>query len=802
MATNDPQPRTESDAEKSIQDGILKRIVNHMRENGHPDFEATDIAKIEPVKGGNSGPEIMIFGHNEDQMMPIKVEDLFSADELERLGKNNLKGEALRQNVEAAIKAPLPEKEPEVEADDAPGNDLDVPAPEPKPGETGDAEADAETTTDQPEAQTEKPNWRSRLWKALTGWIPGINKNDEKNREAEKIPPSFDPKKPLGEDAESTDEPALSAEPHTDSEPNFTLVGDPEPSPQPSRTSKTTGFNHPDDVTYRGDLNGGRVNFARRSLRTIARHVNIDPKKIESVSPVFHNGEIVPGDVEIQPKRGGLFSLFRKGNPMVRHFSEDRLLPDNVEKMIYLANGYAHGKYGQTAEPKAAKKPKAHKPKGEGWLSRFKRSWAERTAAAKARRDEAKVQNALNAAEAKTSAAEGDSPVTPTDIQTPSEEVLVSQSDAPGSEKILTSEEISGSEEIPTSGPDTEEVQNQPEDTGTEVKSDTAEPASDEEPPVEPTENADQPTEERVESQDVDNNAAGDAESAPEFDPQSTVEPAAEPAPRGPNNAGDTAFKKPSPFIEDAQKRKSLTKIADDVFNITFAENRQGIDLHDVQKAYADGNGNLVLSLNDPNAQDRFVSAESLAKLGTASVIALDLNALKAHRQAVSARHPASPDHIVQNFQAANDDTPPKETVKPLTTVDELGHGGQSPEQETVFDRLAQDMTRDSAGTKGGQITAASSYGPDYAKAVLMKSAPDLKMHHIEGVTSDGKSGLVLELSDGELRDITVDIDETQFKNTKELALAMNLAKQNQTRDEEEEMWAQYEAERPEAANG
>ena len=47
---------------------------------------------------------------------------------------------------------------------------------------------------------------------------------------------------------------------------------------------------------------------------------------------------------------------------------------------------------------------------------------------------------------------------------------------------------------------------------------------------------------------------------------------------------------------------------------------------------------------------------------------------------------------------------------------------------------------------------------------------------------ADSVNGLAIEMADGKLRELSVDIDATTFKNTRDLATAINLAKQNENR--------------------
>ncbi len=96
--------------------------------------------------------------------------------------------------------------------------------------------------------------------------------------------------------------------------------------------------------------------------------------------------------------------------------------------------------------------------------------------------------------------------------------------------------------------------------------------------------------------------------------------------------------------------------------------------------------------------------------------------------------------------------------------------------------------TTEKTATKHTENYVASASEDDQisAKAIFEQEAPDLGLSKIKGVTADGVNGLVVELPNGTLKNLSVNLDETTFSDTRDLALAINLAKQNGNRQNAE----------------
>ena len=94
------------------------------------------------------------------------------------------------------------------------------------------------------------------------------------------------------------------------------------------------------DIVFRGDKRfGGRKEFSRACLNTIAAHFGVKPDKIKAVRMSQRDGKNIEGELEIIG--GG------KKPINVRHFSSERFSPENVPILAALANNYAQGMYGK-----------------------------------------------------------------------------------------------------------------------------------------------------------------------------------------------------------------------------------------------------------------------------------------------------------------------------------------------------------------------------------------------------------------------------------------------------------------------
>lgn len=75
----------------------------------------------------------------------------------------------------------------------------------------------------------------------------------------------------------------------------------------------------------------------------------------------------------------------------------------------------------------------------------------------------------------------------------------------------------------------------------------------------------------------------------------------------------------------------------------------------------------------------------------------------------------------------------------------------------------------------------------------IFKENAGLELKDIKGVTSDGLQNIIIEMRDGSLRDMKIDIEETTFKNTRELAEAINVAYDHMIKGHARPNWSQYD---------
>lgn len=291
--------------------------------------------------------------------------------------------------------------------------------------------------------------------------------------------------------------------------------------------------------------------------------------------------------------------------------------------------------------------------------------------------------------------------------------------------------------------------------------------------------------------------------------------------------------------LSRSMPRGALERVSNYVFNKTFSENRIGLEDQDIAVAYTNAAGKLVLSVAEPKSDsaaerqytEREVDVNDNPLGLSAKQIADALNANKERRYDVRSAHKHYPvayvmpegDAAKQAPVSANDTTvaPKAELAKTTTDGSKDAPDAKTAEQpadkqtasadaetakvkqEQTLSDLAQNMTKNAAGATLARFTAKSKYAPIFAMAVLKdalrEQAADItNVHHIKSVTSNGVRGLILEMDDSKLREIKVDLDETHFESTRELAEAMNAAKEEEIR----RGWDEHEAQKLEVGQG
>ncbi len=249
-----------------------------------------------------------------------------------------------------------------------------------------------------------------------------------------------------------------------------------------------------------------------------------------------------------------------------------------------------------------------------------------------------------------------------------------------------------------------------------------------------------------------------------------------------------------------------LAETGNYVFGETFLENQ------DILEAHAGADGNLILTtlvFNKQTKSSDIVTEQSVNiqdnKLGlSAEEIASDLNELKKRRDGVRTRPRQNSANITSAHyaEAAND------TEKSDASVDSTAENQAPANAPTNENTNGDNSIKDSSFFAGSFLAAANENNKRKQEYSYHSSEDaDIRLQSIKGVTPingdeviNSKSKLVIEMENGKVFNIYVGPNAVKhaFKNTKDLALAINMAKQDpasieeEIRQEEAGMWEKY----------